>query len=66
MIKLKSIKRVKGISLFETLVSLTLIVLAFFILFQTFIFQKDTQFEKSKNRIELRNDRCLKLMGESL
>jgi len=48
-------KRLKAVSLFETILSLSLIMLAFGILFQTFVWSKGVQYEQIRLRIEKRN-----------
>ncbi len=48
-------KRLKAVSLFETILSLSLIMLAFGILFQTFVWSKGVQYEQIRQRIEKRN-----------
>lgn len=60
---LKQIKqRFKAVSLFETIISLTLIMLAFVILGQTFVWSNKEQYHKFKQRIEERNVWYDKLM----
>lgn len=49
----------KAVSLFETLISLTLIIIAFVILSQTFFWVKGNQFDEIKKRIQIRNERVL-------
>lgn len=51
----------KAVSLFETLISLTLIIIAFVILSQTFFWIKGSQFDEINRRVKTRNERVLKM-----
>ena len=63
MIRLKKIyTRFKAVSLFETIISLALIMLAFVIVSQTFIWSKENQHQEFKKRIEKRNVRYEQMM----
>lgn len=54
--------RFKAVSLFETIISLALIMLAFVIVSQTFIWSKEQQYQEFKKRIEKRNVRYEQMM----
>lgn len=58
----KIYKRFKAVSLFETIISLVLIMLAFIIVSQTFIWSKENQHQEFKKRIEKRNIRYKQMM----
>lgn len=59
-------KKFKGVSLLETIISLALIMLAFAIISQTFVWSKEGQNEKFKQRIEKRNLRYEKLLNKGI
>ncbi len=56
--------RIKAVSLFETIISLSLIMLAFAIVGQTFIWSNKGQFEEMKERINERNIRYEHLLKD--
>lgn len=55
-------QRLKAVSLFETIISLSLIMLAFVIIGQTFMWSNKGQHEQMKERIKARNMRYEQLI----
>jgi len=57
--------RFKAVSLIETIISLALIMIAFVIVSQTFVWSNKGQHEKFKKRIKERNYRYEQMLGTS-